>query len=291
MGLAETFKGVIDRMVAQSRITEDRVLTPDNVYQEKHEANRELVYPLIRQLLTDDSGIEGLENLVELGELSRQGHACLILSEHLGNFDVPTFWTLMRSAGPAHEELFDRIVFIAGRKLNEESAVVKLFTEMFTRIVISPKTFYENLPAGEEKERLAAEAQAINIAAYRKIRELKAQKRMLLVYPTGTRFRPWEPATGRGLREVEAYLRSFEYFIVAASQGNLMPPEKDVVMADETPKPGRVVLRFGAVRACAGFRREAIAEYGRRQAAGAVLPDDKQFVIDRIMEEIAALHG
>jgi len=291
MGLVDTFGGVIEKMLAQSQVQQDRVLTPENVFQEKHDINRPVMFPVVKALLREGSGIEGLDNLERLGDLSSRGESCLILAEHLSNFDVPVFWTLMHALGPEYEQLFDRIVFVAGRKLNEESAVVKLFTEMFTRIVISPKTFEDSLGADPEAERLRAEAQAINMAAYRKIRELKQAGRMFLVYPTGTRFRPWEPATGRGLREVEGYLRSFDHICFMACLGNLMPPQQGVEMAAETPRQDRVVLRFGPVLSSQEFRKNALVEHARRSAAGETLPDEKQFVIDRVMDGIAALHG
>ncbi len=291
MGLADIFSEVIEKMLAQSQVQQDRVLTPDNVFQEKHDANRTVMYPIVQKLLLEGSGIEGLDNLAKLGEIAGQGGSCLILAEHLSNFDVPVFWTLMHALGEESEALFDRIVFIAGRKLNEESAVVKLFTEMFTRIVISPKTFEDDLPDGDEGERLKAEAQAINMAAYRKIRELKKAGRIFLVYPTGTRFRPWEPSTGRGLREVEGYLRSFDNICFMACIGNLMPPEQGKEMAAETPRRDRVVMRFGPVRSSESFRSDALKEYAMRSASGEELPEEKQFVMDCVMREIAALHS
>ena len=287
MGLAETFSGVIKTMLEQSQVQQDRVLTVDNVYQEKHAANRPLIYPVVRDLLEEGSGIEGLENFEQLGRLSSRGESCLILAEHLSNFDVPAFWALMEALGPEYVELFDRIVFIAGRKLNEESAVVKLFTEMFTRIVISPKTFDDSLSTSAERDRLKAEAQAVNIAAYRKIRQLKTAGRIFLVYPTGTRFRPWEPATGRGLREAEGYLRSFEHVCFMACLGNLMPPMQGVEMADETPRRDKVIMRFGPVLSTAKFRADALAEHARLGSP----EDEKQFIMDRVMQNIAALHS
>jgi glycerol-3-phosphate O-acyltransferase len=208
----------------------------------------------------------------------------------VSNLDVPTFWMLMRLAGPEYVEIFDRIIFIAGRKLNEESDVVKLFAEMFARIVISPKTFYDSLPDGAEKERLIAEAQVLNMAAYRKICEFRAHGRIFVVFPTGTRFRPWDPSTGRGLREAEGYLRSFQYFLLASCEGNLMPPEP-IAMSQETPRPDRVRMRFSPVRECAAFRRALLAEHSEGIARGADLPDEKQFIVDRVMEGINALHG
>jgi len=290
MGLADAFSSVYAQMLAQSRVQQDRVLSLDNIYQESHEANRELFLSVAVNFLKEGSGIDGLEHLVRLGELSAQGHSCLIFSEHVSNLDVPTFWMLMRLAGPEYVELFNRIIFIAGRKLNEESGVVKLFAEMFARIVISPKSFYENLPDGEEKDRLIAEAQAINLAAYRKICEFRSQGRIILVYPTGTRYRPWDPATGRGIREAEGYLRSFQYFLFAACEGNLMLPERSGSMADETPRADRIRLRFSPVEDAAGFRRRLIAEHSEQTERGADLPDVKQFIVDRIMDGIAALH-
>ena len=289
MALVDAFVNDFDLMLAQSQIKQDRALTPENVYQEKHIANRDLFFANASHFLKEGSGIDGLENIARLGQLSAEGHSCIIFSEHLSNLDVPTFWMQMKIAGPEFEQLFDRIVFIAGRKLNEESGIVKLFAEMFARIVISPKSFYDGLPDGAEKERLYAEAQAINMAAYREIRRLKTTGRIFLVYPTGTRYRPWDPSSGRGLREAEGYLRSFEYFVLASCDGNLMPLEKGVDMANETPRPGRVRMNFGRVTESAAFRQKAMEEYAAG-APGAVGVDEKQYIIDRVMEEIMALH-
>ena len=289
MSLAEAFSPVIDAMLAQSQIKQDRALTPENVFQEQYPANRERFFSVASHLLEEGSGLGGLENLAQLGKLSDQGHSCLVFAEHLSNLDVPTFWMLMKIAGPEFVPLFDRIVFLAGRKLNEESGIVKIFAEMFARIVISPKSFYENLPEGAEKERLIAEAYAINMAAYREIRRLKTSGRIFLVYPTGTRYRPWEPATRRGGREAESYLRSFDYFLLASCEGNLMPPERGVGMADETPRPDRVRMNFGPVTKTAEYRQQILEEYTAALARGENVPDEKQYIIDRIMEEIAAL--
>jgi glycerol-3-phosphate O-acyltransferase len=280
----------MDVMLAQSRIKQDRILTPENIYQEQHAANRALFFSHASHFLNEGSGIGGLENLARLGQLAADGHSCLVFSEHLSNLDVPTFWMLMKLAGPEYEELFDRIVFIAGRKLNEESGVVKIFAEMFTRIIISPKSFYDSLPDGAEKERPITEAHAINMAAYRKIRELNVAGRIFLIYPTGTRYRHWEPSTGRGLREVEGYLRIFEYFLLASCEGNIMPIAQGVDMADETPRSDRVYINFGPVQESAIFRQRLLNEHTAAVARGDDIPDEKQYIMDQIMAGIAALH-
>lgn len=284
--LVQQFRGTIERMLARSSAHLDRVVGPDNVYQEKVEENRADLKRIIDDLLLEGSGIQGLEHLEELGQLAAAGHSCLLLPAHLSNFDVPVFWELMNRAGPKFGALFEKIVFLAGRKLNEESDIVKMFTEMFTRLVISPKTFYESLPEGEERQRVMQETRAVNLAAHRKMRELMHQDRIFLVYPTGTRFRPWEPASGRGLREVENYLRSFEYFVVGATRGNLLPPAP-TKMHLEHPVGDRVLMKFGLVHDARIFRTQCL----ERLAASPEKKDldSKQYIVDQVMEEMKAL--
>ena len=40
--------------------------------------------------------------------------------------------------GPQYQGYTGRLVFIAGRKLNEDSDIVKTFSEIFSRVVIVP---------------------------------------------------------------------------------------------------------------------------------------------------------
>ena len=238
--------------------------------------------------MLEGSGIEGQENLSRLSALAAEGKRCLILPAHLSNMDVPELWYLMDQAGPEMAEIFEKIVFIAGRKLNEASQVVKMFTEMFTRVVITPKTFYEGVEEGPELERMVKEGQAINLAAHREVRRLSASGKIFLVYPSGTRFRPWDHSTGRGLREVESYIRMFDYFCVGATKGNLLPP-KQSEMHEEFPEEGRVIMRFGEVLSTKEFRKQCAAEAKKQEAEGNPVEDLKQFTIDRVMDMIEAL--
>jgi glycerol-3-phosphate O-acyltransferase len=281
--LIEQFPEDIEKMMERSLVEKNRVVTPANVYQPAHLANRPPLGLLIRSLLLPGSGILGLENLLALSELAAQGKSCLLLPSHTSNFDVPLFWTLMELAGPEYARIFEKIVFVAGRKLNEEHRAVLMFTEMFARVVISPKTFSGSLSGHAEQERLESESKAINLAAHRAIHRLKASDHIILVYPTGTRFRPWEPATGRGLREVETYLRIFDHFVVGATRGNLMPPEPGVSMAGEHPRQDRAVMHFGPVVKTADFRERCLAELAACPDGGAAV-DQKQYLVDRIMD-------
>ncbi|MCK4907623.1 MAG: 1-acyl-sn-glycerol-3-phosphate acyltransferase [Spirochaetes bacterium] len=287
VGLQERFSDEITEMLKNSDLDTNRVVSADNVYQKKRKINRPYLYKMVESLLLEGSHIEGFENLKYLADLSTKGKSCLVLPAHLSNFDVPVFGNLMKKVGPEYDDIFERIIFIAGRKLNEEHPIIKTFTEMFSRIVISPKTMYENLPEGEEKDRITNESKLINLAAHRKIKELKYKGSMFLVYPTGTRLRAWDNDSGRGLREVDSYLRSFDYFIVGATKGNVLLPDK-LRMAEEIPVSDRVVMRFGKVYDSKIFRKTCFKEIAENYHK-ANLPDKKQYIVNKIMDIMANL--
>lgn len=289
MDLMQRFAGEVKLMMQRSTtMHQDLEITPDNVFQEANTVNRETMNALVGTLMLPGSRIEGGAHLKELAALSDAGKRCLIFSAHLSNMDVPSLCWLMTQAGPDFEAIFNRIMFMAGRKLNEESPEVKMFSEIYTRIVITPKSSTDNLPEGEEKERILREAQAINLAAHRVLKEKTAEGRILLVYPTGTRYRPWSPETGRGLREAEGYLRVFDHFCVGATLGNLMPPMQDTRMHIEYPREDRVVMRFSPVISTREFRERCRQEADALAAVGTPVDDFKQFTIDRVLEMIAA---
>lgn len=283
MDLVTRYASAIREMLAHSNAAADRDISPDNVFQEAHLANRPRFFEIVQGLVLPGSGLLGGENLLELGRLSAAGKSCILFPAHLSNFDVPQFWGLAKLAGPAFEEIFERVVFVAGRKLNEESAVVKMFTEMFTRLVISPKTHYDGITDPAELARAQGESRAINLAAHRRLKQLRHEGRIFLVFPTGTRYRPWDESTGRGLREVEGYLRAFEYFVPVGVRGNLMPPSQSGMEGD-IPTPGRVVMHFGPVTATQAFRESCLAA-----PAAASAPDEKQYFVDCLMARIRAL--
>lgn len=288
MDLTQRYRKEIEKMMVRSTSHHHREITPENVYQEANRANRDFMYKIVAELMLEGSGVEGQENLKELAAHAAAGKRCLILPAHLSNMDVPELFYLMGQAGPEMAEIFEKIVFVAGRKLNEANRVVKMFTEMFTRVVITPKTFYEGVAPGPDLDRMMKAGQAINLAAHREVRRLSAEGRIFLVYPSGTRFRPWDAATGRGLREVESYLRMFDYFCIGATKGNLMPPLKSN-MESEMPVEGKVVMRFGRVLSTKEFRSRCAEEAGALETAGTPVEDLKQFTIDRVMAMIEEL--
>jgi 1-acyl-sn-glycerol-3-phosphate acyltransferase len=274
--LMEMYGHIIQKMFDNSDPELNLTTTAANVLQEAIPDNRAHFETIINDLVLPGSGIEGIAFLDELKKHSDEGHACLICSAHFTNFDVPALYTLMKRLGPAYENLFDRFVFVAGKKLTETSPQSKALTEMFSRVVIVPKE--DNMTEQAKKK-----AFTINRAAQRIINQLKKEGRILLIYPNGTRVRPWDPHTFRGLREAYNYIRNFDYFICCGLSGTILPPTNNPGLIFDYPQKDTVIYRFGPLHHGKSFV-QACTEKAKEDQL-----DTKQHVIDTIMEEIYSL--
>jgi glycerol-3-phosphate O-acyltransferase len=104
------------------------------------------------------------------------------------------------------------------------------------------------------------------------------------VFPAGTRYRPWDPSTKKGVREIDAYIRTFDYMCFVALNGEILHVQKTDMMNDLV---GRDVMRVtaGQVWSCAEFREKA-----RAAAEASGTEDKKQATVDGIMAELDRLH-
>ena len=178
----------------------------------------------------------------------------------------------------------DALVAIAGKKLTEDNPVVAAFASAYTRIVIYPSRSLQGLDPEKNKEELLRSA-AINNAATRALIRVKANGGLVLVFPSGTRYRPGDPSTKRGVREIDSYLRLFEYMCPVAVNGevlHVMPGD----MTEDSVSRDLVRLTAGKVMSCAAFRDEE-----RTKAEKAGVEDKKQAVADSIMELLEELHN
>lgn len=277
-----------EKMIKNSKMNEDTEITPNNIYQPAHMANRDLLLEIIKKSHLPGSTILGVENLLKLYELAQQGKSCIILSEHVSNLDVPSMFTRFYDhPNNKLKEVFEKIIFIAGVKLNENS-VVKMFTEMFSRIVIFPIRSLDKMKGKSEFEEQIRIARKINIKSTRKVRELRTQGNIFVMYPAGTRYRPWNPATKKAIKETTSYLNSFDYFCFSSINGNNMVPEEHENMTGETFKKDVLVFSFGEVRKAKDFIN------GIKEKHQLTSLDDtekvKQIVADNIMDQIDILH-
>jgi 1-acyl-sn-glycerol-3-phosphate acyltransferase len=278
------------KMMAVSNMHEDNEISPDNVYQLAHKENRDMLLNVIRAGHLDGSTVLGVENMIELYKLAKEGHSCILLSEHVSNLDVPSMFTRFHDhENELMKEIFEHFIFIAGLKLNE-NPLVKLFTEMFTRVVIYPIRSIQKIQ-GETEEHHRQQltlAKKINIRATRTMGQLRTQGNIFVMYPAGTRYRPWNPETKKGIKGTTSYLQSFDYFCCCSINGNNMLPEKHEDMTNETYKTDVITFNVGKVQ----HTKDYIVEktHGHPHMKRADKDEYKQIVVDAIMDDIDLLH-
>lgn len=282
--LENTFADLFRKMIAQSEAHLDTEITAENVFQPALKINRPFFAEICSKLMQPGSDIVGIEHLLQLAGLAKNGESCLICAQHVSNFDVPNLYTLMNRVGKNALDCFDRMIFIAGRKLNEDSKVVKMLTEMFNRVILSPKSYLDSLTPEEADKRKTAKK--INIAAQRKLRQLRREGHIVLLYPTGTRTRSDIPETARALEETGAYLRMFDNLCFMNVSGNTLPPSLSNQLATEFPHYDVVKFIVGPVIKTETWLQSANAGFDQK---GKPNSERKQYLADLVMEEINKL--
>jgi len=278
--LSSAFKDIIKEVVGRSKAAVK--VTEDTVFQPGNGEIRPFFDTVVDTLVLPGSGFSGMENIRELYQLVTEGHPCLLLLEHYSNMDLSLFDSLLRKE-EGGVPIADALIAIAGMKLTEESPVVAAFTSAYTRIMICPSRSIQGLDPEKDKDELARTA-AINRAATKALIRIKAKGGLVLVFPSGTRYRPGDPSTKRGVREIDSYLRIFEYMCPVAVNGevlHILPGD----MMDDAVSQDLVRLTAGPVINCAAFRDEV-----REKAEDAGIEDKKQAVVDAIMEMLETLH-
>lgn len=284
--ISAKYRSVFIEAMKHTRIPE--TVTDDNVFQP---ANPEIL-PFIDRIVGDNllpgSGIRHFENLVELHREAREGKTCLLLLEHYSNADLPAFHYLLRNQGPEGEQLAQAVVAVAGIKLNEDNPLIRTIVEAYSRLVIYPSRSMEIIRSHltDPKELLLEmmKSRSINHAAMKELDVLKRSGRILLVFPAGTRFRPWDPGTKKGVREIDSYLKSFDRMVLVSINGNILRinPE-DPQMHVDLVCPDKVVYDAGPVLDCREFRE-------RVKHAAHFNDDKKQAVVDAVMKRLDEMH-
>jgi glycerol-3-phosphate O-acyltransferase len=277
--LATAFSEQIKKAVSQSNVS--TVITGQNVYQEGDANILPLLDEMVESLILPGSGLAGLENLEELLAKAESGKSCLLLVEHYSNLDLSVFSTMVRKAGGRGNDISSAVIAIAGMKLNEDNPIVAAFASAYSRIVIYPSRSLHGIPEEIKKVELPR-SNAINRAALKALNEQKVKGKLILVFPSGTRYRPWDPETKKGIREIDSYIRSFDYFCFVSLNGEILHVQKSDMLNDAVSKD-IVRVTAGPVISCAEFREKA-------RAAAIDDEDKKQAVADTIMTELEKMH-
>ena len=118
------------------------------------------------------------------------------------------------------------------------------------------------------------------------LEELKKQGKIILVFPSGTRYRPGCPDTKRGLREIDSYLRLFENVLLVGVNGNSLRIDMenpDDMLADIVVQD-TITLTASPIINCKEFRNKVLATLPEDT------PDPKQVIVDTIMAELDKVH-
>jgi len=273
------FADKIKKAMAISKVP--TTITEDNVYQEGDEDILPLMDEMVDALALPGSGIYGFENLEDLFNKAKAGKPCLLLVEHYSNLDLSIVLAFLRDKGELGREMRNSVIAISGMKLNEDNPVVAAFASAYTRIVICPSRSLQGLDPEKDKAEIAR-SNAINRAAMKSLIRHKYKGNLVLVFPSGTRYRPGEPETKKGVREIDSYIRSFDYMCFVALNGHILHVQKTDMMNDVVSKD-IVRVTVGPVVDCNDFRekvRVSVAEDA----------DIKQAVADALMVELEKMH-
>lgn len=277
--LSAAYRDRIVQMIGKAKL--DMVITDQNVRQEANPAILPFIDEMLDELIQPGSRIEGSEHLGELLDKAKAGASCLLLLEHYSNFDLPAFSYMLRKSAPRGQEIADAIVAIAGMKLNETNSVVAAFTEAYSRIVIYPSRSLVNMDTQASRDEFVR-SNAINRAAMKALNDVKTEGKLVLVFPAGTRYRPWDPETKKGVREIDSYIKSFDFMCLVSINGEVLKIQKGEMAEDLICKD---VLLFEAspVLSCAEFRDTA-------RASAPEEADKKQAVVDAVMARLEEMH-
>lgn len=252
---AEQF-GRIQRLNNGERVE----LAPDNVVRWADPVCQSPFGAICRRLLLPGSGISGVGNLRVLTRLAKDGNSCLLCMNHRSNLDVPTLATLLEDFG--EPELFKSIIWISGRKLEEDVGLTSTLVQCVNRVIVTPHSWFSNRRSDHEIH----VARSINIAAERAVANLKNQGWVFALFPAGTRIRTDDPTTQQAIEETDSYLRGFDYLCLGNIDGCTMPVTKGHDMTHETPKLDRMLYTFGAVTRTDQWRVEATRRFPELEA-------------------------
>ncbi len=252
-------------------VSPESVVTPESVVRWEDTSHRPHIAAICRRLLLPGSGLVGTENLSALVRLAERGKACLLCLNHRSNLDVPTLETLLEDHGGS--SLFQQIIWIAGRKLEEDVGMTSVLVRSVNRVIVTPQSWFATAHTDDEIH----EARRINIATERAVARLRHEGWVFALFPTGTRIRPDDESTRQAIEQTDSYLRMFDYLVLCNIDGCTLPVSKDHDLTHETPKLDRMLYTFGAVHRTESWRADAAArfpELDRRLATARAIRED-----------------
>lgn len=256
-------------------------ITPENVFSGAVDSSQKLSSEFVNGFMDKNSTIIGIENLENLSKKAQEGHSSLILLEHYSNADYPCFYFLLERMG--HKDLADKLVAIAGVKLYEDSPILRVLVKAFKSLFIYPSRSITKIKAEDSEEK--TRSTKINMASLRKLKELKTDNHIVAIFPSGTRFRSWDPSSKKVLSEIVSYLKQFEYCVFVGINGNILRVknenmEEDLVVEDT------LLFNVSSVMKTEDFMEKTLSHHSLE------MNDEqaKEVIRSAIEEELAKMH-
>ncbi len=257
-------------------------VTPENVVRWADTSNQPHLAAMCRRLLLPGSGIAGLANLRKLLDLASDGSSCLLCLNHRSNFDVPTMCALLQDH--ADSKWFQQIIWIAGRKLEEDIGMTGRLVQCFNHVIVTPPSWFNSARSDDELH----EARLINIAAERAIARLRHEGWVFALFPSGTRIRPGDESTKHPIGQTDGFLRAFEYLMMCNIDGCTLPVSKDRDLTHEIPMLDCMRYTFGPVHRTRDWRAEAMSRFpdlDQRMASAHAIEEDIESLASASMDE------
>ncbi|MDR1747490.1 MAG: 1-acyl-sn-glycerol-3-phosphate acyltransferase [Spirochaetaceae bacterium] len=261
-------------------------ITEENVFQPANKDILKIITGMLEENVLPDSELRGQEHLRDFLSRVKGGQRGLILMEHYSNFDLPGFYYfLQEKGGEAGRDIADRLVAISGLKLNEDNAMVSAWAEAYSRIIIYPSRGLASITDPVKHAEEDARSKKINFASMRVMDRLRKEGKVLLVFPSGTRYRPGKPETRRGVREIDSYIRLSDVMMPVSINGNcLRISDKPEDMLEDMVYQDTIIMEAGPVLECKPFREEVLDSVPEE------MEDKKQAVVDRVMDILLQMH-
>lgn len=262
------------------------VVNENRTYEKANPELLPFVDTMLAEWLAPNSELRHFDHMARLAALAREGKNCLILSEHYTNLDFPSVHYLLRKHGEEGRKAAEILTAVASVRLHEQSPGTSAFLESYTRVLVYPAQYIEAMrarPATPELKAELARSVSINRAAMKHIAEAGKRGEIVLIFPTGTRYRPGRPDTKRGLREIDSYLKMFDAFVLLSINGNCLRIQEGPDMLDDMLVHDRLVLDCSPVMTPAEFRTPILEGMDPRQ-------DRKQAVVDAVMARLERMH-
>lgn len=224
------------------------------IYQHYNSKCRDMVFEIVEDYIRPNSTIANIEHLKALYQLAKQGHSCIIMSEHYSNFDAIGLYFIIRKKFSYMLPLFDDLVFLAAAKLNIENKAVLAFSESMNRLIIYPAREKE-LNIHENKK--IKQLEDINKRSFIKMQEIKKEGKIIFMFPSGTRYRKNNPDSKNALEQTAGFLKRFEYVCFIGIAGNVLEVHPSNEMSIDLLNIDTLTYHISKPMLCKNFLEEA----------------------------------